>query len=228
MTCLLLAVLWMGAGAGGPAPPARGQVVDAVRAVVNRQAITASAVRQAAWYSRLVADLHRGGGLPAAAPAAVTAAEREQAMAHLISAALLAQARRQAGVRGDPPPAAVAQQLQRMQTLAGGAAAWPGVLARYHLSPAIVRAILARQLGLLLFADARCRRQARVTRGEVAAYYQHSFLPAARRARIRPAALPAVAPRIRAILLQRQLERLELQWIHRLRAAAQVQIFPVR
>lgn len=203
-----------------------GQVVDAIRAAVNRQAITASEIRQAAWYSRLVADLHRRG--PAAAPPPLRAAERQQALDHLISEALLSQARRRAGVHGGPPPAAVAQQLQRMRALAGGAAAWPAVLRRYHLSPPAVRAILARQLGLLLFADAHCRRQARVTRAEVAAYYQHSFKPAARRAHIRPAALPVVEPRIRAILLQRQLLRLELQWLHRLRAAARVQILPAR
>lgn len=230
--CLLAALLFPRAPGPGLQAPAhsRGVLVDALRASVNHQAITASAVRQAAWYSRLVTDLHRGGAIPFAVPP-LSAAERHQALDHLISQVLLSEARRDAaGHNGAAPPparaAAIDQQLQRMEALAGGAAAWPGVLHRYHLSMPVVRAILARQMALLFFADAHCRREAHVTAAEVAAYYRQSLLPAARRAHIRPAALSVIAPRIRAILLQRQLLRLELQWIHRLRSQARVRIFP--
>lgn len=226
---LLAALLALGPAAGSP-PQARGRVIDAVRAAVNSQAITDSDVRQAAWYSRLVGDLHHDPGGPRAAPPPLTAGQRRRALDHLISEALLAQARRQGGVGGRPPApalrAAVDQQLKRMQTLAGGVAAWPAVLRRYHLSAAAVRAILTRQLQLLLFADAHCRPQVRVRPTDVAAYYRQTFLPLARQGHIRPAPLAAVAPDIRAILIQRQLLHIELQWIARLRARARVQVFP--
>ena len=66
---MLAALLGLAGSAGlgfapaipGAAQARGGTVVDAVRASVNRQAILDSDVRQAAWYSRLVAALHRRG-----------------------------------------------------------------------------------------------------------------------------------------------------------------------
>jgi hypothetical protein len=236
MAWLLAALLGLSGGAGlgrAPAAPAAmaqakgGMVVDAVRASVNRQAILDSDVRQAAWYSRLVAALHRPGG-PAAAPRPLTAAQRRQALEHLITEALLAQARRRAGVTVGAPPAAVAGQMRRLRALAGGARNWPRVARRYHLDPAAVRAILARQMRLLLFADAHCRPRAKVTAAEVAAYYRRTYLPMARGRHLQPAPLARVSGRIRAILVQQKLMRIELQWLHGLRTRARIQIIPRR
>ncbi|MGH9535337.1 MAG: hypothetical protein ACRD2E_10810 [Terriglobales bacterium] len=194
-----------------------------MRAAVNGQAITDSQVRDAAWYSRLVTALHRPGG-PRVTPRPLSAGQRRRALRHLITEMLLAQARRRGGVTTTPPPAAVAGQMHRLEALAGGAKAWPTVARRYRLSAATVQAILARQMRLLLFADARCRPQAEVTPAAVAAYYRRTYLPLARRAHLPPAPLVQVSGRIRAILLQRQLMRLEQQWLHRLRAGARIRM----
>ena len=232
---MLAALLGLAGSAGfgfapaipGAAQARGGTVVDAVRASVNRQAILDSDVRQAAWYSRLVAALHRRGG-PSAAPRPLTAAQRHQALEHLITEALLAQARRRAGVTVDAPPAAVGEQMRRLRALAGGARNWPKVARRYHLAPAAVRAIVANQMRLLLFADAHCRPRAKVTAAAVAAYYRRTYLRLARRHHLHPAPLPQVSRRIRAVLVQQKLMRIELQWLHGLRTRARIQMIQPR
>lgn len=211
----------VGAAAVAQAPKSGGGiVVDAVAAIVNGQAITVSQVDEAAWFGRLAARLGAQAPDP---PTPLSEAEHRQALGHLIDQQLLEQARQGAGA----PAAAAAQtqqQLDAMVAKAGGPARWAQLVAQYHLSAAAIERIMARQLTLLAFVDARFGPQVAIRTTAIRQYYQDVFVPAAKRRGIRPASLAQASAAIRAILEQQQLMQLEDGWIEALHASAQVHI----
>lgn len=216
---LLLSIFLLTAAAAGqcgfhswgrlPAQPAQGKTLDRVVAVVNRQPILDSQVRQAAWY-RLFSTPHERRS-------ALRKLDCRTALHHLIMERLIAQAMPKAASRPLPKPQwrAWARQMGGMQHLRAQAR-------KYHLTAGEVRRLAGRQFAMIRFMDARFNPQIHISAAAERNYYQRVYLPMCRKKHQPAAALERVRPLIRAILRQQALGRREQAWIKNLRQQARV------
>lgn len=103
-------------------------------------------------------------------------------------------------------------------------AGWEKYLAAHGFTPAEVKDRIRERLAVLKFIDLRFSVAARVPNEDVQNYYNRTFKPQLERAHAAVPAFNAVAPRIREILRQRQVDSMVDEWIKGLRSEDQVRI----
>lgn len=200
-----------------PAMPDAGQggvVIDAIAAVVNREAITDSEVKSAAWFARFSANPGKPANL-----SPIRADEYQQALHHLINEDLLLQEQKRAGY-DVIAEAAVQHQIEDLARRMGGAEKLQARLQTFHLQMADLRELIGRQLNILHFLDERLRPSIVIDEKQIDAYYHKDFVPAAQAHRLQPAPLDKVRDEIRSILLEQEMARQQQQWLQQLRAMA--------
>jgi peptidyl-prolyl cis-trans isomerase SurA len=195
--------------------------LDRVVAVVNRQAILASDVEQQVQTS--IFDPNNGGHGP------VTP---QRALQQLISAALIQQQIQPEDAKeSEPTPQELAALLKDIRTESPACAGqncvsdegWQAFLAAHHLTPERVEAHLRFRTGILRFIEMRFRQGISISPEEIKAYYTDALLPQYPPGQA-PPSLEQVAPRIREILLQQQVNVLFQGWLDNLRKQGQIEV----
>ena len=218
-------------GASGSTPPAgitraihplskaghEGVVIDAIAAVVNQEAITDSAVEDAAWFARFSASMNGTVNL-----APLRADEYKQALQHLIDQNLLIQEQRKAGY-GSVAEDAVQSQMNDLAQRIGGTQKLQERLQAFHLQRTGLRQLIRRQLDVLRFLDEKLRPSIVIDERQIETYYENEFVPSARAHKLRPAPLDQVRDEIRRILLEQEMGRQQQQWLQQLRAMAVIE-----
>ena len=103
-------------------------------------------------------------------------------------------------------------------------AGWQNFLAKNGLTEQEVLDWWTQRQEILKFIDQRFGVSIRISHQDIANYYQKNFLPAFAKSKQNPPSLESVAPRIRELLLQQQVNAQLRDWLHSLREQGSVQI----
>ncbi len=191
------------------------QTIDRIVATVNHQPVL-----QSEWEDGLRFE----GFLQGRPPESFTPQEREQALNRLIDRVLLAQ-QMQADYSATPQELAdrkdeIRTQLQGAESEKG----WQEMLARYGLTEAIFNAALENQLTVMRFVELRLRPSVRVGRDDIEDYYNQTLVPAVKKAGREPEPLEQLRPRIRELLVQKQMDSVLEDWLSNLRSQSEIHI----
>ncbi|HZU08881.1 MAG TPA: peptidylprolyl isomerase [Pseudacidobacterium sp.] len=103
-------------------------------------------------------------------------------------------------------------------------AGWQAFLQKNGLTEQEVDARWKERLEILKFIDQRFGVSIHISRQDIENYYRKNFLPAFAKTKQKPPTLESVAPRIREILLQQQVNSQLRDWLQSLREQGSVQI----
>ncbi|HEU5404051.1 MAG TPA: SurA N-terminal domain-containing protein [Terriglobales bacterium] len=193
------------------------QTIDRIVATVNHQPVL-----QSEWEDALRFE----GFLQGRPPETFAPQEREQALNRLIDRVLLAQ-QMQADYSATPQELAdredeIRSQLQGAETDKG----WQELLHQYGLTDAAFDAALENQLTVMHFIELRLRPSVRVSRQDVEDYYNQTLVPAVKKSGKEPESLDVLRPRIRELLVQKQMDSVLEDWLANLRSQSGVHIIP--
>ena len=191
------------------------QTIDRIVATVNRQPVL-----QSEWEDGLRFE----GFLQGRPPETFTPEEREQALNRLIDRVLLAQ-QMQADYSATEQELAdrkdeIRSQLQGAENEKG----WRELLGRYGLTDATFNAALENQLTVMRFVELRLRPSVRVSREDVEQYYNETLVPAVKKTGREPESLEQLRPRIRELLVQKQMDTVLEDWLANLRSQSEIHI----
>jgi hypothetical protein len=144
-------------------------------------------------------------------------AERKAALDRLIDRELLLQ---QMQADYNPTDEQVAERISSIRAQVKGAetdSGWRSKLAEYGLTESALRSAVKAQLQVMRFVDLRLRAAVSISREDVQDYYQQKLVPALEKAGVKPEPLQQLAPRIRELLVQQQLQPLLDSWLANLR-----------
>jgi peptidyl-prolyl cis-trans isomerase SurA len=210
---LSLALLLMGFALGASGQQV--QTIDRIVATVNRQPVL-----QSEWEDSLRFE----GFLQGRSPETFTPQEREQALNRLIDRVLLAQ-QMQADYSATPQELAdredeIRTQLQGAETDKG----WHELLRRYGLTDAAFNAALENQLAVMHFVELRLRPSVQVSNEDIQDYYKQTLVPAVKKTGKEPESLDDLRPRIRELLVQKQMDAVLGDWLENLRSQSEIHI----
>ncbi len=194
---------------------AQAMVMDSVIAVVNKHAVTWSDLDEQMRFEAL--QNHRQ-------LASITAADRHAAFEHLMDSHLLREQMQAFTPVRDEELAQRLTEVRAAWQLDKDDVGWNALLARYGLSPARLRELVAMQLQVLQFVEFRVRPMVRVSRDEVDEYYTQRLLPKLIAQVEKPEALETVTGKIRALLAEKKLNEEMEKWLANLRVQSTVQV----
>jgi len=191
------------------------QTIDRIVATVNHQPVL-----QSEWEDGLRFE----GFLQGRPPETFTPEERRQALNRLIDRVLLAQ-QMQADYSASPQELAdrkdeIRAELQGAESEKG----WHELLARYGLTETAFNAALENQLTVMRFVELRLRPSVRVSREDIDDYYNQSLAPAVKKSGKEPEPLQELRPRIRELLVQKQMDTVLEDWLANLRTQSEIHI----
>lgn len=180
--------------------PARAAIVDRLRAVVNGEVITQSDIEQDLAIRTVSRSL----------PANLSQAEVERmVLDQMISRKLLRQE-----IKSNPPEVTfkeVEKELAEVRSLYASPQEFTRVLEEHKISLDKLRASIEQRVQILKFIKERFHPEVVVTDEQVADYYQSTFVPEVKKSGAKTVPpLQQVAPEIRDILMENQInERME-------------------
>ncbi len=191
------------------------QTIDRIVATVNHQPVL-----QSEWEDGLRFE----GFLQGRPPDSFTPEEREQALNRLIDRVLLAQ-QMQADYSATPQELAdrkdeIRTQLQGAESEKG----WHEMLERYGLTEPAFNEALENQLTVMRFVGLRLRPSVHVSREDIEDYYNQTLVPAVKKAGRAPEPLEQLRPRIRELLVQKQMDSVLEDWLANLRSQSEIHI----
>ncbi len=197
------------------APGQEVQTIDRIVATVNRKPVL-----QSEWEDGLRFEAFLQGR----PMESFTPQEREQALSRLIDRVLLAQ-QMQADYSASEQELAdrkdeIRAELQGAESEKG----WHELLARYELTDAAFNAALENQLTVMRFIELRLRPSVRVSRDDIEEYYNQTLAPAVKKAGKEPEPLDELRPRIRELLVQKQMDTVLEDWLANLRGQSEIHI----
>lgn len=190
-----------------------GEVIDRIVAVVNRGVVLQSDVDLALRYEAF---------LDGRSLSSVTDADYKKAVDRLIDQELLRQE------MGDALAVQEQEVRARVSEIRGefgegrNDAEWQARLERYGLSQADLQERVRVQLELWRFVELRLKPNVRVDESAVESYYRDEFLPKLRQAGGKDVPFSEVSPRIRQILVERNVDQLLSAWLHNLRNQSEI------
>ncbi len=101
---------------------------------------------------------------------------------------------------------------------------WESFLQAHDLTPELVQERWSQRIAILRFIDIRFRAGIRISKQQIADYYQKTLVPALTKAHEAAPPLANVSPRIEEILLQQQVSSLFQDWLASLRDQGNVRI----
>lgn len=191
------------------------QTIDRIVATVNHKPVL-----QSEWEDSLRFE----GFLQGRPPETFTPQEREQALDRLIDRVLLAQ-QMQADYSASQQELAdrkdeIRSELQGAESEKG----WHELLGRYGLTDATFNAALENQLTVMRFVELRLRPSVRVSSEDIEDYYNQTLMPAVKKTGREPEALEQLRPRIRELLVQKQMDSVLGDWLANLRSQSEIHI----
>ena len=184
------------------------EIFDRTAAVVNRMAVTASAIEEQV---RVAAFLNQE-------PVDLSPANRRRAAERLVEQLLL-QHEMQVSRYVPPTEAEVENLFSQVNR--------PADLRRYSLSEAALRRSLLLQLATLRFIELRFRPGSAVSDGEIEIYYRDRYVPDWSKSNPgkTPPEIDDARDAIEQILLQRKVDQALDQWLKEARSQSRIQFF---
>jgi hypothetical protein len=194
-----------------------GEVVDRIVATVNGHILLQSDWDEAASYEAF-ADGHE--------LTAMTREQRKAVLDRLIDQELI---REQVRASDFPAatPADIDQRIAEIRKLHAEVidqASWTAALQRYGLNDEELRAKVTEELDASRAVDARLRPNVQVDSRKIEQYYNEKLLPDLRSAGAPPVPLSEVAPKIKELLAQQQINDLLIAWLKGLRGESSIQM----
>ncbi len=193
------------------------EVIDRIVATVNGHIILQSDVDEAISYQAFADDRPLGR---------VSQDERKAALDRLIDQELI----REEIHASDFQPASAADvdarvaEIRKVHTEATDDASWLAALHLYGLTPEELREKVTADLNSWKAVDAHLRPSVAIDSGSVQRYYHDRLLPELHKTGAPEPALAAVAPKIKEILAQQQINDLLADWLKSLRSEGKIQI----
>lgn len=193
------------------------EVIDRILATVNGHVILQSDVEEAISYQALADNRPIS---------AISADERKAALDRLIDQELIRQEVRASDFQSASPAEVEARlaEIRRLHREAPDDDSWVSTLRRYGLTADELREKITADLNSWKAVNARLRPSVAIDNGSVQRYYQNSFLPALHKTGVAEPALAEVAPQIKEILAQQQINGLLANWLKSLRSEGKIQI----
>lgn len=191
------------------------ETIDRIVATVNHQPVL-----QSEWEDSLRFE----GFLQGRLPQNFSADERAKALDRLIDRVLLSQ-QMQADYSSTPQELAdrerdIREQLKGAETDQG----WNEMLAKYGLREPQFDTALANQLKVMRFVELRLRPTIRVTRDQITDYYNRTLVPQIEKAGRDPEPLERLTPRIRELLVQKEIDGVLEDWLANLRSQSEIHV----
>jgi len=101
---------------------------------------------------------------------------------------------------------------------------WEHALQQYGLTQAVVERLLAQQIAIAHFIDARFRVGIRIDETEIERYFNEQLVPALRKQGTPEPPLEKAAPQIREILTQQTINRRMTAWLDGLRTQSKIEV----
>lgn len=194
-----------------------GEILDRIVATANGHIILQSDVDEAVSYQAFADDT----------PIVSNSAEQRQAaLDRLIDQELI----REEVHTSDFQPASPAEvderiaAIRKLHTEVTDDSSWLGALRRYGLSADELREKVTADLNSWKSVDARLRPNLAIDSRSVARYYQDNLLPELQKKGAPQVPLTEVAPKIKEILAQQQMNNLLANWLSSLRSESNIQI----
>ncbi|HVP42066.1 MAG TPA: SurA N-terminal domain-containing protein [Terriglobales bacterium] len=195
---------------------AAGEMVDRIVARVNRRVILESEVEDSLRYQAMAAGRD---------PARFSAEERKRAIDQLVDQALIeAQIDRATLVRASKED--VERQIATMRRQIPGASddqGWRALLARYGLTENDIAQLVAEQLNIIRYVDARFRPNIHIDQRSIENYYLEQLIPQLHRDGAHEVPLGEVSGKIEEILVEQRINDLMTLWLQSLRGQEEVQ-----
>ncbi|MGB8770413.1 MAG: SurA N-terminal domain-containing protein [Candidatus Korobacteraceae bacterium] len=192
-----------------------GEVIDGIVATVNRQPIFQSDWEEAICFEAFMQQKPISQ---------VTVADRVKALQRLIDRQLLhAQMGDETFLQ--PSQDDIDKDVAKLRAQIPNSSNdenWQKLLARYELTPDILRNHLRTELLVMNFVEVRLRPNVHVQPEEIEAYYKNRLLPDLQKNGGKVVALEKVETRIRELLVQQRMDELLDTWLHNLRQQAEI------
>jgi peptidyl-prolyl cis-trans isomerase SurA len=193
------------------------EVIDRIVATVNGHIILQSDVDEAISYQALAENRPL---------TAVSRGERKAVLDRLIDQELIREDVHASDFQAASPADVEARvaEIRKLHPEAADDASWLAALRRYGLTAGELREKVTADLNSWKAVNARLRPSVAIDSGSVQRYYQDSFLPELHKTGAPEPALAEVAPKIKEILAQRQINDLLAAWLKSLRSDSKIQI----
>lgn len=196
---------------------AAGELVDRIVARVDHRVILESEVEDALRYQALVAS---------GDPSHFNAQQRKQAVDQLVDQALIEeQIDRATFVHASKED--IDRQIANLRQQLPGAAddqGWHALLARYGLTQQDIGELVAEQVDIFRYVDARFRPNIHIDKRSVESYYLEQFIPQLHKSGAHEVPLDEVSGKIEEILIQQRINELMALWLRNLRLQEEVQV----
>jgi hypothetical protein len=200
------------------APPLpAGEVIDRIVATVNGHIILHSDVDEALSYQAFADNRPL---------TPFTADERKAALDRLIDQELIREEVHQSDLEPASPAEVEARiaEIRRLHADVNDEASWLRALHRYDLTADELREKVSADLNSWKAIDARLRPSVAVDSHSIERYYQENLLPELHKKGAPEVPLTVVAPKIKEILAQQQINDLLVHWLKSLRTESNIQI----
>jgi peptidyl-prolyl cis-trans isomerase SurA len=194
-----------------------GEVIDRMLATVNGHIILQSDVDEAISYEAFADNRP---------PSSVSTQQRQAALDRLIDQELI----REEIHSSDFQPASTGEvearvsEIRKLHTEAADDVSWRAALHRYGLTPDELRERVTADLNSWKAVDARLRPSVAIDGRSIERYYQENLLPELHKKGVSEVSLAEVAPQIKEILTQRQMNDLLAMWLKSVRTESNIQI----
>lgn len=198
-------------------PPSAGEVIDRIVATVNGHIILQSEVDEALCYQ---AFADRRPLTP------FSAEQRKAALDRLIDQELIREEVQKSSLQAVSPAEVEARiaEIRKLHSEVSDQASWLAALHRYDLTADELHRRVTADLNSWKAIEARLRPSVAVDSRSIERYYQESLLPELHKKGAPEVPLTLVAPKIKEILAQQQMNDLLVNWLKSLRTESNIQI----
>lgn len=198
------------AAAKTAAPATHGIIIDGIAARIGSDVVTDSEVRQLEDYQQLIDG---------------QAQSRAKVVQELVDQWIV---RTEAATAKFPHPTEreMTQEFQALRKQFSSPQQFQARLARAGLTQDEVRQVLERQLYYARFLDYKFHAASRVTRAQIAAYYQKELAPQLKKKGAAVPPLDQVEAQIRQLLTQEEINQKAAQWLEEAKARLRIVIQP--
>lgn len=197
-------------------PLAVGEVIDRIVATVNGHIILQSEVDEALCYQAFADDRPL---------TPFSAEQRKAALDRLIDQELIREEVQKTSLEAASPVEVEARiaEIRKLHAEVSDQASWLAALHRYGLTADELRERVTADLNSWKAIDARLRPSVAVDSRSIERYYQENFLPELHKKGAPEVPLALVAPKIKEILAQQQMNDLLVNWLKSLRTESNIQ-----
>ncbi len=199
------------------APLHAADVLDRIVATVNGHIILQSEVAEAICYQAFADDRPL---------LSISAEQRKAALDRLIDQELIREEVRKSDFQG-ASAAEVDSRITQIRKLHAGVTdetSWLAALHRYGLNPEELRELVTADLNSWKAVDARLRPSVAIDSRSIERYYQENLLPELHKKGAPEVPLAEVAPKIKEILAQQEINDLLANWLKSLRTESKIRI----